>query len=85
MTRGYRVAVVGATGVVGTAMLELLRERSFPASEIVPFATERSAGRQLDGDLVSRRQLYRAWAQARAEMFQATSCRPLFRYRRVPG
>jgi len=54
MTRGYRVAVVGATGVVGTTMLELLRERSFPASEIVPFATERSAGRELDGGLVVR-------------------------------
>ncbi len=44
-----RVAVVGATGVVGSTMLELLRDRQFPADEIVPFATERSAGRQLDG------------------------------------
>ena len=41
----YRVAVVGATGAVGTVMLEKLRERGFPASEIVPFASERSAGR----------------------------------------
>ena len=54
MTHSYRVAVVGATGVVGTTMLELLRQRSFPASEIVPFATERSAGRELDGGLVVR-------------------------------
>ena len=54
MTDEYRVAVVGATGVVGTTMLELLRERRFPASEIVPFATERSAGRELDGGLVVR-------------------------------
>src|SRR5581483_11527518 len=54
MTDRLRVAVVGATGVVGTTMLELLRERSFPASEIVPFATERSAGRELDGGLVVR-------------------------------
>jgi aspartate-semialdehyde dehydrogenase len=44
-----RVAVVGATGVVGTTMLALLREREFPADEIVPFATERSAGKVLDG------------------------------------
>ncbi len=44
-----RVAVVGATGVVGTTMLRLLREREFPAGEIVPFASERSAGRDLDG------------------------------------
>ena len=49
---GYRVAVVGATGQVGTVMLQLLRERSFPAREIVPFASERSAGRLLDGGLV---------------------------------
>src|SRR5579859_7488664 len=49
-----RVAVVGATGVVGTTMLELLRSRNFPADEVVPFATARSAGRQLDGGLVVR-------------------------------
>jgi aspartate-semialdehyde dehydrogenase len=45
---------VGATGVVGTTMLQLLGERRFPASEVVPFATERSAGRELDGGLVVR-------------------------------
>lgn len=44
-----RVAVVGATGMVGTTMLELLRERAFPADEIVPFATERSAGKEVQG------------------------------------
>ena len=54
MSRGYRVAVVGATGVVGTTMRALLRERKFPAREIVPFATERSAGRELDDGLVVR-------------------------------
>jgi aspartate-semialdehyde dehydrogenase len=48
----YRVAVVGATGAVGTVMLAKLRERNFPASEIVPFASERSAGRDLDGLIV---------------------------------
>jgi aspartate-semialdehyde dehydrogenase len=41
------VAVVGATGAVGTVMLEVLRQRGFPASEIVPFASARSAGREL--------------------------------------
>jgi aspartate-semialdehyde dehydrogenase len=40
----YRVAVVGATGVVGTQMLRTLVERGFPASEIVPMASARSAG-----------------------------------------
>jgi aspartate-semialdehyde dehydrogenase len=48
----YRVAVVGATGAVGTVMREKLRERAFPASEVVPFASERSAGRELDGQIV---------------------------------
>ena len=47
----YRVAVVGATGAVGTVMLRKLGERKFPAAEIVPFASERSAGRVLDGGL----------------------------------
>jgi aspartate-semialdehyde dehydrogenase len=52
MSEGYRVAVVGATGQVGTLMLRLLRERQFPVHEIVPFASARSAGRVLDGGLV---------------------------------
>jgi aspartate-semialdehyde dehydrogenase len=52
MSRGYRVAVVGATGVVGTTMRAQLRERQFPAREIVAFATERSAGRELEDGLV---------------------------------
>jgi aspartate-semialdehyde dehydrogenase len=51
-SEGYRVAVVGATGQVGTLMLELLREREFPAREIVPFASERSVGKELEGGLV---------------------------------
>jgi aspartate-semialdehyde dehydrogenase len=42
-----RVAVVGATGAVGSTMLDVLRERSFPADEVVPFASERSAGRTI--------------------------------------
>jgi aspartate-semialdehyde dehydrogenase len=45
-----RVAVVGATGAVGTIMLALLERRAFPADEIVPFASERSAGKRL-GDM----------------------------------
>ncbi|HEX3391416.1 MAG TPA: aspartate-semialdehyde dehydrogenase [Solirubrobacteraceae bacterium] len=47
--QSYRVAVVGATGQVGTLMLRLLRERGFPAREIVPFASERSAGKEIAG------------------------------------
>ena len=52
MSSGLRVAVVGATGVVGTTMLRVLRERSFPASEIVGFASERSDGREHEGLVV---------------------------------
>ena len=44
-----RVAVVGATGAVGRTMLELLRARSFPADDLVLFASARSAGSQVDG------------------------------------
>jgi aspartate-semialdehyde dehydrogenase len=54
MSNDYRVAVVGATGQVGTLMLRLLEERRFPAREIVPFASERSIGRELEGGLIVR-------------------------------
>ena len=47
-----RLAVVGATGAVGSVMLEQLRSRAFPADEIAVFASARSAGRELDGGLV---------------------------------
>jgi aspartate-semialdehyde dehydrogenase len=43
-----RVAVVGATGAVGSTILGIMRERAFPADEVVPFASERSAGRAID-------------------------------------
>ena len=47
-----RVAVVGATGAVGSTMLGVMRERGFPADEVVAFASERSAGRTIDwGDV----------------------------------
>jgi aspartate-semialdehyde dehydrogenase len=40
----YKVAIVGATGAVGEALLAILAEREFPISELVPLASERSAG-----------------------------------------
>ncbi len=52
MSASPRVAVVGASGAVGTTMLRLLRERAFPASEIVAFASERSAGTEVEGLIV---------------------------------
>ncbi len=45
---GYRVGVLGATGAVGSTILEILAEREFPAAEVVPFASERSAGREIE-------------------------------------
>jgi aspartate-semialdehyde dehydrogenase len=44
-----RIAIVGATGVVGGTMLQVLAEREFPADEIVLFASERSRGAEIDG------------------------------------
>ena len=49
MSAGPRVAVVGATGAVGRIMLEVLAVRGFQSSELVPFASARSAGRELPG------------------------------------
>ncbi len=45
---GYRVGVLGATGLVGSTILGLLAERDFPVTEVVPFASQRSAGRELE-------------------------------------
>lgn len=39
-----RVAIVGATGLVGSTMLQLLEERNFPVTELIPVASARSAG-----------------------------------------
>ena len=44
---GYKVAVVGATGNVGRAMLEVLAERAFPADEMVALASRRSLGTEV--------------------------------------
>lgn len=43
-----KVAVVGATGLVGTKMIELLAERNFPVTSLIPVASERSAGKTLN-------------------------------------
>jgi aspartate-semialdehyde dehydrogenase len=45
---GYRVGVLGATGLVGSTILDVLAEREFPASEVIPFASERSVGREIE-------------------------------------
>ncbi|NTS39558.1 aspartate-semialdehyde dehydrogenase [Flavisolibacter sp. BT320] len=43
-----KVAVVGATGLVGTKMLQVLAERNFPVSELIPVASERSVGKEVE-------------------------------------
>ncbi len=42
-----KIAVVGATGMVGTVMLKVLEERNFPVTELIPVASARSAGKKL--------------------------------------
>lgn len=44
---GYKVAIVGATGNVGREILDIMAERNFPVSEIVPLASSRSVGREV--------------------------------------
>jgi len=43
-----RVAVVGATGLVGGMMLKILEERNFPVTELIPVATEKSVGKEIE-------------------------------------
>ena len=43
-----RIAVVGATGMVGRVMLQVLEERNFPITEIIPVASERSIGKMIE-------------------------------------
>ncbi|MFL5873688.1 MAG: aspartate-semialdehyde dehydrogenase [Solirubrobacterales bacterium] len=48
MSDGYRVGVLGATGLVGTTILELLAKRDFPVAELRLLASERSAGKTIE-------------------------------------
>lgn len=43
-----KIAVVGATGLVGTKMMQVLAERNFPVTELLPVASERSVGKLID-------------------------------------
>jgi aspartate-semialdehyde dehydrogenase len=55
----YRVGVAGATGAVGSTILEVLAQRKFPASEVRPLASSRSAGSKVEfaGDKIEVREL----------------------------
>jgi aspartate-semialdehyde dehydrogenase len=46
--KGYRVAVLGATGLVGDMMIRVLAERDFPVSELLPLASSRSVGKRVE-------------------------------------
>ena len=62
---GYRVGILGATGAVGSTILEVLAERDLPVAELVPLASARSAGKrvQFAGDEVEVRELDEASIQ----------------------
>ena len=42
-----KVAVIGATGMVGSVMIRVLEERKFPITELIPVASERSIGKKI--------------------------------------
>ena len=42
-----RIAIVGVTGMVGQIILKVLAERSFPVTELIPVASEKSVGKQI--------------------------------------
>jgi aspartate-semialdehyde dehydrogenase len=42
-----KIAVVGATGLVGSVMLKVLEERNFPVTELIPVASEKSVGKEI--------------------------------------
>src|SRR5512134_227635 len=46
--KGYKVAVLGATGLVGDMMIRVLEERDFPVSELLPLASSRSLGKRVE-------------------------------------
>ena len=52
-----KVAVVGATGMVGAVILKVLEERNFPITQFIPVASERSVGKKIDfkGNSYTRR------------------------------
>jgi aspartate-semialdehyde dehydrogenase len=47
MNNDYRVAIVGATGMVGQEFIKVLLQRSFPAASIQLYASDRSAGKKM--------------------------------------
>ena len=74
MSDGWNIALLGATGAVGNAVLELLAERQFPVGELYLLASENSAGESVRFDSRSLRVQDAAefdWAQAQLAFFTA--------------
>lgn len=72
--KGYRVAILGATGLVGRTMLDVLEERKFPVSEIVPLASSRSRGKEIVFDgrtFVTREPSKEVFAEVDIALFSA--------------
>ena len=62
-----KVAVVGATGLVGSEMLKVLAERNFPVTSLIPVASEKSVGKEL---------LFKAEGHRVVSMDEAIALRP---------
>lgn len=76
MSDGWNIALLGATGAVGGALLELLQERQFPVGDLFPLASDRSAGETLrfNGKSVMVQDAAQFdWSQAQLAFFVAGS------------
>lgn len=74
MTDGWQIAVLGATGAVGEALLELLEERNFPVGELYLLASERTAGetvRYNGKSIIVQSAAQFDWSQAQLAFFVA--------------
>lgn len=74
MTDGWQIAVLGATGAVGEALLELLEERNFPVGELYLLASERSAGETIrynGKSIIVQNAAQFDWSQAQLAFFVA--------------
>lgn len=76
MTDGWQIAVLGATGAVGEALLDLLQERNFPVGELYLLASERTAGETLrfnGKSIIVQNAAEFDWSQAQLAFFVAGS------------
>ncbi|MFC6440498.1 aspartate-semialdehyde dehydrogenase [Bowmanella sp. JS7-9] len=74
MSRAFDVAVLGATGLVGQHMIEILEERNFPVNNLYPLASERSAGGTISfkgKDITVLNADEFDWSQAQIGLFSA--------------